>query len=219
MLRILFAISILFSIPAGNSSNHHTIEPGIDELNTEQVRQIAACMLQFHKESLASVTIFLQKDPTLYAFFEHKKGKKYKVQRGQCTLEKLKIFSSYLQDDIYDLTVQKGGLAAAHAQFIIGTIAKSEFDEFLDSYGISDRGQIDFLVDFYSKRIQKLENVKTHIDDLISTTVPKAVTLKRAWKYFKHHLPDYFHDLSTGELKNFKPKFLTHVSDYYGFGY
>ncbi len=59
MLRILFVISILLSIPAGNSSTLHTIEPEIDELNTEQVRQIATCMLKFHKESLASVTIFL----------------------------------------------------------------------------------------------------------------------------------------------------------------
>ncbi len=84
--------------------------------------------------------------------------------------------------------------------------------------GIGDRGQIDAFVDFYSKRIKKLENVKKHVDGLISTTVPKAITLKRAWKYFKHHLPDYFGDLSSDELKNFKPKFLTHLSDYYGFG-
>ncbi len=52
----------------------------------------------------------------MYTFFEHKKGKKYKVQKGQCTLEKLKTFSSYLQDDIYDLTVQKGGIESVHAQ-------------------------------------------------------------------------------------------------------
>lgn len=218
MLRILFAFIIALLIPAGNSSDHHNIAPEVDDLNTEQVRQIAICMLQFHKESLEKVIVSLQKDPAVYAFFEHKKGKKYRIQKGQCTLEKLKTFSSYLQDDIYDLTVQKCELATAHAQFTIGAIARSEFDEFLDLYGIGDRRQIDALVDFYSKRIKKLENVKTHVDGLISTKIPKVITLKRAWKYFKHHLPDYFHHLSVDELKDFKPKFLTHLHDYYGFG-
>ena len=90
MLRILFAFIIAFFIPAGNSSDHHNIVPEVDDLNTEQVRQIAICMLQFYKESLEKVTVSLQKDPIVYAFFEHKKGKKYKVQK--LTIQKQNAF-------------------------------------------------------------------------------------------------------------------------------
>ena len=76
MLRILFAFIIALLMPAGNSSDQHNIVPEVDALNTEQVRQIAICMLQFHKESLEKVIVSLQNDPTVYSFFEHKKGKR-----------------------------------------------------------------------------------------------------------------------------------------------
>ena len=218
MLRILFAFIIALLMPAGNSSDQHNIVPEVDDLNTEQVRQIAICMLQFHKESLEKVIVSLQNDPTVYSFFEHKKGKKYRIQNGQCSLEKLKKFSSYLHDDIHDLTAQRAGLASVNAQFIIGITAKSEFDEFLDSYGIGGREEIKASIEFYSKKIKKLADVKTHVDGLISSTIPNAITPKRAWKYFKSHLPDYFGDLSPEEIHDFKPKFLVHLHDHYGFG-
>ena len=218
MLRILFAFIIAFFIPAGNSSDHHNIVPEVDDLNTEQVRQIAICMLQFYKESLEKVTVSLQKDPIVYAFFEHKKGKKYKVQNGQCSLEKLNRFSSHLHDDIYDLTTLKNDLIITNAQFTSGNITETQFDEFLALYGIEDRKKISPSLYFYSKKIEKLESVKIHVDGLIATKVPKAITTKRAWKYFKSHRPNYFDDLSPEGMHDFKPKFLVHLRGHYGFG-
>jgi hypothetical protein len=217
MLRILFAFIIAFFIPAGNSSDHHNIVPEVDDLNTEQVRQIAICMLQFYKESLEKVTVSLQKDPIVYAFFEHKKGKKYRIQKGQCTLGKLKIFSESIEEDIKKYQTDKAKFVYAHDQ-ILGLALTSDVVEILHDYKIESLNDLQSFIQYCDKNLTKFTEAKASVDGLIAATIPKVITLKRAWKYFKHHLPDYFHHLSVDELKDFKPKFLTHLHDYYGFG-
>ncbi len=69
-------------------------------------------MLAFHKEILESVTVSLKVDAVLYDFFGKKKGKKYKVLKGTCSLERLKSFSSRLQDDIDEITNDRCGPSA-----------------------------------------------------------------------------------------------------------
>jgi hypothetical protein len=217
MLRILFAFIIALFIPAGNSRDNHNIVPEVDDLNTEQVRQIAICMLQFHKESLEKVIISLQKDPAVYAFFEHKKGKKYRIQKGQCTLGKLKIFSESIEEDIKKYQTDKPKFVYAHDQ-ILGLALTSDVVEILHDYKIESLNDLQSFIQYCDKNLTKFTEAKASVDGLIAATIPKVITLKRAWKYFKHHLPDYFHHLSVDELKDFKPKFLTHLHDYYGFG-
>ncbi len=188
MLRILFKLFIVLSIPAGFSSNLSNIESEIDSPNAEQVRQIGKCMIKMHEESL-EIPISLKKDVVVYDFFVRKKGKKYKIYDGQCTLGKLKIFSEYLNEDIEILNEKK--------------VDFKHMNEFTHSF---------------SRRLVKLVTVKNHLDTLILTVIPEVITSRRAWKYFKLHFLeyDYFSERSKKQIKEFKPIFLAHVRDFYG---
>lgn len=215
MLRILFALSIMLFSPTGHCSDPHNIVSEPEELNSEEIRQIASCMIQLHKE-LLEVPVDLKKDSKVYEFFIHKKGKKYKIYNGQCTLGKLKIFSEYLQEDIEDLTLSKADLLSIRNQFDEETIASEHAAEILDSYAVANSKDLEAFILHCDTHLMKLAKVKTHIDILTSALVPKLVTARKAWKFFKSHLPDYFENWSKAKISSFKPRFLEHVRDYYG---
>jgi hypothetical protein len=216
MLRILLILIIVLSIPAGNSSGHNNYASEVDELNTEQVRQIATCMTQLYEESL-DIPVYLNSNSKIYSFFVHKKGKKYRIQKGQCTLGKLKIFSEYIEEDIKNYQTDKARFVYAHDQ-ILGLALTSDVVEILHDYKIESLNDLESFMQYCDKNLTKFTEAKANVDGLISATIPKVITLKSAWKYFKHHLPDYFHDLSPAAMHDFKPKFLVHLRDHYGFG-
>lgn len=189
---------------------------GIEELNTEQVRQITRCMVAFHEETLESVTISLKPDRILSDFFLKKKGKKYKVSKGKCSLGRLKLFATKLQDDITEMTTDKDGLISIRDKFAARTITAIEFDEALESYGIYDREKLASWISFFNSHTEKLATVKSHVEALIAVTIPLSVTLETAWEYFKSHRDGYLPGITDVEIAGFKPRFFAHVSEYYG---
>lgn len=196
MRVVLFPIFILVA----NLSCFPSIPPeSIEELSTEQGRQITKCMVAFHEETLESVTTSLKADNVLYDFFGKKKGKKYKVSKGICTLARLKSFVSKLQDDIDEMTSNKDELISTRDKFKDRTIEEVEFD-----------------INFFSFHIKKLTTVKSHVEALIAITIPRAVTLETAWKYFESHREDYLPSIPVAEIADFKPRFFAHVRRYYG---
>ncbi len=234
---------LMLSVLTTNSNCFSSVAPEIEEPSTEQVRQIAKCMVVFHKEMLESVTASLKADKVLYDFFGHKKGKKYKISKGICTLGRLKSFSSRLQDDIDEITSCKNCITDTYDQLIKGALSEDEISEAFSFYEIEDNianSYSQFLIgalsedelrkDFESEakekvdewlysltaRATKLTNVKTHVDTLISMKIPQSITLKKSWKYFESHIGEYLPGMSVVKIAAFKPRFFSYVSEYYG---
>lgn len=188
----------------------------LEELNTEQVRQIARCMVAFHGETLESVTASLKGNKILSDFFRKKKGKKYKVSKEECTLGRLKLFVTKLQEDIDEMTANKNGLISIRDKFAARTITDIEFDDALESYGIMDREKVTSWTSFFSFHIKKLTTVKSHVEALIAVTIPLAITLETAWGYFDSHREAYLPGMTAIEMAGFKPRFFAYVGEYYG---
>lgn len=207
---------LMLAVFVANSNGFSSGLSEIEDPSTEQVRQIAKCMLVFHKETLESVTTSLRTDKVLYEFFEHKKGRKYKVSKGTCTLERLKSFSSRLQDDIDEMTTDRDALISVCDQFTKGSIAEVEFDEALESYGIYDREKVASRIDYFISRLRTLETVKSHVDALVAVTIPQSITLGNSWNYFDAHREGYLPGMTVVQITAFKPQFFAHVREYYG---
>ena len=207
---------LILSVLITNSNCFSSEPPEIEEPNTEQVRQIAISMLAFREEILESTTASLKTDKVLYEFFGQKKGKKYRVLKGKCTLGRLKSFSSRLQDDIEEMTNDKDGLANICNQFSTRAIAKEKFDEALEFYGISSREKVASRIDYFESHLTKLTAVKSHVDALVDVITPQSMTLKKSWEYFESHIEEYLPSMSVPEIARLKPLFLVYVHDYYG---
>ncbi len=207
---------LMLSVLVANSTGFSSAIPEIEDPSTEQVRQIAKCMLAFHKETLESVTTSLRPDKVLYEFFEHKKGKKYKVSKGSCTLERLKSFSSRLQEDIDEMTTDRDALISVRDQFTKGSITGAEFDEVLESYGIADRGKVASQIEYFISHLPKLATVKSHVDALVAVVMPQSITLENSWSYFDAHKEEYLPGMVVAEIAVFKPQFFAYVGEYYG---
>ena len=169
-------------LPLGNSCDFGGIDSRIEDSDGELGRVRAAG--KFNDAALENTTVYLQDDSTVYEFFAHKKGKKYKVKNGRCILGQLRSFSSYLQEDIDAVTVEieslvgkkkcltierNKGMAAAYAQFINGEITEKDFDEIRSVYEVK-KAEIEDLLSTYSSSSLKLKDVIFHVDSLISKT-------------------------------------------------
>jgi hypothetical protein len=188
----------------------------LEGLNSEQVRQIARCMVAFHRETLESVTASLKKDKILSDFFRKKKGKRYKASKEECTLGQLKSFVLKLQEDIEKMTSYKAELFSLRDKFATHAIAEVEFDDALESYGIYEREKVASRIDFFTSDIKKLATVKSHVEALIAVTIPLAITLETAWGYFDSHREAYLPGMAAAAMVEFKPRFFAHLREYYG---
>ena len=182
MLKVLVVLLIMLSLPLGNSSDIGDFDSRIEDSNGELGRVRAAGT--FNDAALENTTVYLQDDSTVYEFFTRKKGKKYKVKNGQCTLGQLRSFSSYLQEDfdavtaeIESLVVEKKCLTIernkvitpAYAQFINGEITEENFYKIRSAYEVK-KAKIENLLSTYSSSSLKLKDVIFHVDSLISKT-------------------------------------------------